>query len=262
MDRSGAAGQRDDIPGLHRLAHLGQQLGVVAVQSGETVAVVDHDVVAVAALVISGHRHRPRQRRPDGRAGGHRQIHAGVAFPLACKGVDPVAELRGDHRLPARPDGGAEAVRADEGHSSAGKPAAACPGGGPIDHQIVDAVGVGPVFLRDLHAQRRGNPLVDFIEVLDGMGHPNGLGGLHLIALLIYGCDRPGLLRPGHEAVHKGLESGLVRLLSAEIQGKNGLDPVPIKGRLLFHLFIDFIRKAVQYVKARPRLVHRLPILR
>ena len=95
------------------------------------------------------------------------------------------------------------------------------------------------------------------------MGHPNGLGGLHLIALLIFGCDRPGLLRPGHEAVHKGLESGLVRLLSAEIQGeKDGLDPVPIQAVFFFHLFIDFIRKAVQYVKARPRLVHRLPILR
>ena len=155
-------GPCDDVPGLHSLSHLGQQLGVVAIQSSQAAAVVDHHIVAVASLVVGSHGHRPRQRRPDGRAGGDGQIHAGVSPALAGEGIDPVSELRGDHRLPPSPDGGAEAVRTDEGHLRTGKPAGPRSSCGTVDHQVVDAVGVGPVFLRDFNVQDFADLPVDF----------------------------------------------------------------------------------------------------
>ena len=40
----GAAGEGDDVSRLHRLALFCQQLGAVAVQRGEPVAVVDHRI--------------------------------------------------------------------------------------------------------------------------------------------------------------------------------------------------------------------------
>ena len=75
---AGAAGQGDDIAGLHSLAHPHQQLGVVGVEGGQAIAVVHHHVVAIAAVVLGG-GDRTGQGGPDGGAGGNRQIHAGVS---------------------------------------------------------------------------------------------------------------------------------------------------------------------------------------
>ena len=97
----GAAGEGDDVSRLHRLSHFCQQLGAVAVQRNESVAVVDAYVVAVASGIVLGDRHRSRQRGADGRAGGNGQIHAAVPLAFSGDGIDAITEFRGDTALPA-----------------------------------------------------------------------------------------------------------------------------------------------------------------
>ena len=60
----GAAGESDDVSRLHRLACFCQQLGAVAVQRGESVAVVDHriDFDVFVSNEISGHFLFPSKR--------------------------------------------------------------------------------------------------------------------------------------------------------------------------------------------------------
>ena len=87
----------------------------MAIERDQPAAVVDHHVVPIAALVVCGDGNGPLQGGPDGRAGGDRQVHAAVALRLASEGVAAVTKLRGDDVPPVRPDGGAEAVCADEG---------------------------------------------------------------------------------------------------------------------------------------------------
>lgn len=97
---AGAAGEGNDVARLHRLADTCQELGAVTVQRGETVAVVDHHIVAIAASVVLGDRHCPAQRRTDRRTDGDSQVHAGVPFALAGEGIDAVPEFRGDTAFP------------------------------------------------------------------------------------------------------------------------------------------------------------------
>lgn len=82
---AGAAGQRYDVASLHRLSHPHQQLGIVGVESRQAAAMVDHHIVAVAAVVLGG-GDGAGQGGPDGGAGGYRQIHAGVAPGLPGEG--------------------------------------------------------------------------------------------------------------------------------------------------------------------------------
>ena len=73
----------------------------MAVQRGESVAVVDAHIVSIASGVILGDRHRPRQCGADRRAGRDSQVHAGVSSALAGDGVDAVTEFRGNTAFPS-----------------------------------------------------------------------------------------------------------------------------------------------------------------
>ena len=121
----------------------------MTVQRGKAIAVVDHDIIAVASGVVLGDRHRPRQRGADGCAGGNGQIHAAVPLALSRDRIDAVSEFRGDTALPAGANGGAETVRANKRHIRAGYPALRT-SGNAIARQIVHTVGVGLLLLGDL----------------------------------------------------------------------------------------------------------------
>ena len=149
---SGVAGEGNDVARLHGLSHPCQQFRTVTVERGEPVAVVDAHVVAVAADVVLGDGHCSRQRRSDRRSRGDSQIHAGVSLRLVGDRVDAVAEFRGDAAFPSSPDGGAEAVRTNEGNARAGYPAI-CSGGDAVADEVVDAVGIAFLLLCDLHVQ-------------------------------------------------------------------------------------------------------------
>ena len=82
---AGAAGQGYNVAGLYCLAYPHQQLGVVGVEGGQAIPVVNHHIVAVAAVVLGG-GDGAGQGGPDGGAGGYRQIHAGVAPGLPGEG--------------------------------------------------------------------------------------------------------------------------------------------------------------------------------
>ena len=120
----------------------------MTVERGEPAAVVDAHVVAVAAGVVLGDRHCSRQRRSDRRSRGDSQIHAGVSLRLVGDRVDAAAEFRGDAAFPARPDGGAETIRANEGNIRAGYPAIRS-GSDAVADEVVDAVGIAFLLLRD-----------------------------------------------------------------------------------------------------------------
>ena len=90
-----------------------------------------------------------------------------------------------------------------------------------------------------------------------------GLLDFHLVALLVCVNDRPDPLGVGHKAVHKRLQSHLVRLLGAEIQNiKNGLDPICVKAFPIFQQAVDLLHHAVQRAETLPHLQHILPVLR
>lgn len=83
---SGGTGQGDDIPGVHSLSHLHQQLGVVGIKCGKTAAVVDHDVVAIAGAVLGdGHRVGSRIYEAIEEAGGFTQEAADDYLNLAYR---------------------------------------------------------------------------------------------------------------------------------------------------------------------------------
>ena len=223
----GGTGEGDHIPGLHRLAHPRQQLGVVAIQGRQTTAVVDHHIVAVAALVVGGHGHGPRQGGADGGSGRHRQIHSTVTPPFAGERVAAVAELRGDHVPPVLPDGGAEAVRADEGHIRPGEAAAAARRS--ISNQVIDAVGVAPLLSSRRHTHG-GDILPYGSQILDGDGGRIGLLCL-LRRIAALHENRADTLLPGDKAVRKGLSVPMAS--GAEVQSiKNRLDADIIKASI------------------------------
>ena len=90
-----------------------------------------------------------------------------------------------------------------------------------------------------------------------------GFLDFHLVALLVCVNDRPNPLGVGHKAVHKRLQSHLVRLLGAEIQNiKNGLDPICVKAFPIFQQAVDLLHHAVQRAETLPHLQHILPVLR
>ena len=135
----------------------------MGVESGQAAAVVDHHIVAVAAVVLGG-GDGAGQGGPDGGAGGYRQIHAGVAPGLPGEGVSPVTKLRGNTALPPGTNGGAEAVRPNEGHVRAGNPALRA-GGYTIHHDIVDAVRIGLLLRCDLRSCKPLEVLPDLLEI-------------------------------------------------------------------------------------------------
>ena len=89
----GGAGERDNVPCLHGLSYLGQQAGVVTIERREAIPMVDHHIVTIAACIILGDCHRTGKGRTDWGAGGHRQIHSGMAPRLAGEGVAAVPKL-------------------------------------------------------------------------------------------------------------------------------------------------------------------------
>ena len=135
----------------------------MGVEGGQAAAVVNHHVVAVATMIL-GCNNSAGQGRPDGGASGYRQIHAGMAPGLPGEGVPPVAKLRGDPALPARTNGGAEAVRPDEGHVGAGDPALHT-GGYTILHDIVDAVRIGLLLRCGFRSGEMPDVLPDLLEI-------------------------------------------------------------------------------------------------
>ena len=124
---------------------------------------VDHHIVAVAAVVLGG-GDGAGQGGPDGGAGGYRQIHAGVAPGLPGEGIPPVAKLRDDPALPPGTNRGAEAVRPDEGHVGAGDPALRS-SGHAIFHNVVDAVRIGLLLRSDLCSGKLSDLLISLLEV-------------------------------------------------------------------------------------------------
>ena len=231
---SGGTGEGDHIPGLHRLTYPRQQLGAVAVQGGESAAVVDHHIVAVAAPVIGRHGHGPRQGGADGGSGGYRQIYPRVAPPLAGEGVAAVAKLRGDHVPPALSDGGAEAVRPDEGHIRTGEAAAASRR--TVSDQVVDTVSVALLFGGGRHTHG-GDVLPNGVQVFNGNGCGVVLLRLSGRVAALYG-DGAGALLVGDEAVRKGLCVSV--RFGAEVQSiKNRLDADVVKTVSFFCILVD-----------------------
>ena len=221
---------------------------------------VDHNVIAVSALVIGGHRHGSRQGGADGCTCGDRQVHAGMTPPLSRDRVNTVAKLRGDHTPPVLPNRRAEAVRPDERHISPLE-AAASPRIAVAD-EAVDALRVAPLVLCDLHAHGGVEILIDRLQILNGHGHRVGFFLLCVGPVLMFHGDSPGALLIGDEAVREFPAVLLAGAVRAEVQSiKKGLDADLVKAVFSFCQFIDIFNGSIQEIEARAHLLNVGPVL-
>ena len=218
----------------------------MTVERGEPVAVVDAYIVAVAADVVLGDRHCSRQRRSDWRSRGDSQIHAGVSLRLVGDRVDAVAEFRGDAAFPARSNGGAEAVRANEGNVRAEYPAIRS-GGDAVADEIIDAVGIAFLLLCDLLSQGAFDVPIDLCHIRDGNRH--GVALLRVRTILTgHGA---GALLIGDKAVHELSVCTAAGRILAEVQGiKNSLDADLVKALSILRHLIDGADQLIQQLKA------------
>ena len=234
----------------------------MGIQGHHAVAVVDHHIVAVAAGVVGGGGDHAGQSRTDWRAGGNGNVNSSVAPGLAGEGILAVTELGSDTALPAGADRRAEAIRPDEGRLRSWDPVL-CSGGGAVAHQVVNAVGIAAVFLRNGEPGGRLDVCPHGFQVCDGNGHGIALLGLHLIALLVYGGHSPGALLIGHKAIHKLLVGPAAGYLVAEVQSiKDGLDPYGVKAGFTLGHIVDRLHVSVQERKAVLNVFHIDAILR
>ena len=97
-----AAGQGEDVAGMHRLSHYDENHGVVTISRDKAVAVIDFDKVSVA-VYPAGRRDFTGRRRLDGRTVIDGNIQAFVEARAAADGVAAVAEVR-RNRAVRRPD--------------------------------------------------------------------------------------------------------------------------------------------------------------
>ena len=196
---------------------------------------VDHDIVAIASGVVLGDRHRPAQRRADGRAGGDCQVHTAMSLALPGDGIDAVSEFRGDTALPAGADGRTETVRANKRHIRAGYPALGATGYAIAD-EAVDTVGVGLLFRRYFQVKH-----VFKIAVHGGYVRNRYRHGVAFIGFRpILGGDGAGAFLVGHKAVHElSVRSAARCVLSKENGIKNSLDADTVKAVAVLRHVID-----------------------
>ena len=160
--------------------------------------------------------------------------------------VDAVAEFRGDAAFPARSNGGAEAVRANEGNVRAEYPAIRS-GGDAVADEIIDAVGIAFLLLCDLLSQGAFDVPIDLCHIRDGNRH--GVALLRVRTILTgHGA---GALLIGDKAVNELPVRAAAGRILAEVQGiKNSLDADLVKALSILRHLIDGADQLIQQLKA------------
>lgn len=149
-----------------------------------------------------------------------------MALRLSGEGVLAVAELRGDDVPPVRTDGGAETVRADEGHIRSGKAAAIRSACVSIADQAVNAAGV-LLLLGSGFRTHGGDVSPDSFHILNGDGYGVDILRLGGRVAALY-RDHAGSLFVGGEAVHELLAVPAAGGVLLEVEGiKNALTFIP-----------------------------------
>ena len=160
--------------------------------------------------------------------------------------VDAAAEFRGDAAFPARPDGGAEAVRTNEGNVRAGYPAIRS-GGDAVADEVVDAVGIACLLLCDLQSQGAFDVPIDLCHIRDGNRH--GVALLRIRTILA--SHGAGTLLIGDKAIHELPVCTAAGRILAEVQGiKNSLDADLVKALSILRHLIDGADQLIQQLKA------------
>src|SRR5579859_5165792 len=93
---AGAAYPADDLPAFDLFPRLDLYPEHMPIQGAIAIAVVDHDVVAIAVTRIAGHFHRSVRRCIDRRALGGGKIEPGVKLGGLVDGVDTISKTGGD----------------------------------------------------------------------------------------------------------------------------------------------------------------------